>query len=319
MVNEENTNVTESKIVVAKNKMQYFFNLQTIVIKCLFLKQIQYMNFHKQIFFILLFCFSLNYAQEIPKETYHQFSNYRNFEYKNDTITVTIRNPLFSPLRVNVFSEYLKDKNIIDDTIKLVIKENSKVNIKLPAKKLDDSQFNFRFKQRLGDVRKKIKHNKLALPFPKGKTCSIMQSNNGSFSHNDDGSRYAIDFNMKVGDTITSADDGFIVAVIKDYEFGNNDIKWTPYANFITIYHPHSGLFTDYVHLKKDGAFVKVGDAVKRNQPIGLSGATGFTSGEHLHFNVLIPGKNMTLKSVPFTFENNISSKSLKINQEIKN
>lgn len=83
------------------------------------------MNFQKQIFFILLCCFSFNYGQEIPKEMYHQFSNYRDFEYKNDTITLTIKNPLFSPLRVNVFSEYLKDKKIIDDTIKLVIKENS--------------------------------------------------------------------------------------------------------------------------------------------------------------------------------------------------
>ncbi|MCX8532440.1 hypothetical protein [Chryseobacterium luquanense] len=206
------------------------------------------MNFHKQIFFILLFCFSFHNAQEIPKETYYQFSNYRNFEYKNDTITLTIKNPLYSPLRVNVFSEYLKDKKIIDDNIQLVIKENSEVTIKLSAKKLDDSQFNFRFKQRLGDVRKKIKQNKLALPFPKGKTYSIMQSSNENFSHNEDGSRYAIDFNLKVGDTITSADDGFVVGVIKDYEFGKDDIKWTPYANFITIYHPHSGLFTDYVH-----------------------------------------------------------------------
>ncbi|WP_307781534.1 M23 family metallopeptidase [Chryseobacterium sp. NKUCC03_KSP] len=90
-----------------------------------------------------------------------------------------------------------------------------------------------------------------------------------------------------------------------------------PYSNFITIYHPKSGLFTQYVHLKKDGSFVKVGDAVKRDQPIGLSGATGFASGEHLHFNVLVPEKGKTLKSVPFSFENNLTSQSLKKNMKV--
>lgn len=177
----------------------------------------------------------------------------------------------------------------------------------------------FNINQAFGDVHKVIKQNNLALPFPKGKTYNIMQSNKGSFSHNDDYNKYAVDFEMKTGDTITSADDGFVVGVIKDYKFGKDDKKWIPYSNYITIYHPKSGLFTQYVHLKKDGSFVKVGDAVKRNQPIGLSGATGFASGEHLHFNVLVPEKDKTLKSVPFSFENHLSSKSLKKKMKVTN
>lgn len=277
------------------------------------------MKFFKIFFIFSFFCFSFYKAQELPKEEYYQFSYNRNIEYKDDTITINIENPLFSPLRVNIFSSYLKDKKVIDDTIKLVIKENSEAEIKLSAKNLESSQFNFKINQAFGDDSKTIKHNNLALPFSKGKTYQIMQSDNGSFSHNDDYSRYAVDFNMKVGDTITSADDGFVVGVIKDYEYGGNDRKWRDFANYITIYHPHSGLFTQYVHLKKEGSFVKVGDAVKRNQPIGLSGATGFASDEHLHFNVLIPEKGKTLISVPFSFENNISSKSLKKNMKVTN
>lgn len=277
------------------------------------------MNFFKSIFLLIfLVSFSFNNAQELPKETYYQFSYYRDFEYKNDTITLSFKNPLFSPLRVNVFSEYLKNQNVIGDTIKLVIKENSDFKIKLPAKNIDSSQFNFKFNSAFGDEDKSINHNNLSLPFSKGKTYNIMQSNKGTFSHDSDYSKYAVDFDMKTGDIITSADDGFVVGVIKDYEYGKNDRKWIPYANYITIYHPLSGLFTQYVHLKKGGSFVKVGDIVKRNQPIGLSGATGFASGEHLHFYVLVPTKNMTLKSVPFSFENNISSLSLKKNMKVK-
>ncbi|MCD1117180.1 M23 family metallopeptidase [Chryseobacterium turcicum] len=277
------------------------------------------MKFYKALSIILFFCLSLYDAQELPKETYYQFSYHRNVVYENDTITLSVKNPLYSPLRVNIFSGYLKEKNVIDDTIRLVIKENSESKIKLFAKKLESSKFDFKLNTAFGDDSKTIKHNNLALPFPKGKEYRIMQANKGDFSHNNDYSRYAVDFDMKIGDTITSSDDGFVVGVIKDYEFGKEDKQWIPYANYITIYHPHSGLFTQYVHLKKEGSLVKVGDAVKRNQPIGLSGATGFRSGEHLHFNVLIPEKGKTLKSVPFHFEHNISSKSLKRGMKIKN
>lgn len=273
-----------------------------------------------KVFPILLFLyFSFCNAQKLPIEKYYQFSYSRNVEYKNDTLFFKIENPLSCPLRVRIFSDYLKEKNILDDTIKLVVKENLEYQFKLPAKKIDISRSDFTFITAFGDDQKTINKNNLALPFPKGKTYHIMQSSNGSFSHNDDYSRYAIDFNMKVGDTITSADDGFVVGVIKDYEFGGNDKKWRDFANYITIYHPKSGLFTQYVHLKKYGSLVKVGDAVKRNQPIGLSGTTGFASGEHLHFNVLVPEKGKTLKSVPFSFENNISSESLKKNMKMTN
>lgn len=277
------------------------------------------MKFSKVLFIFISIFFSFTKAQELPKEKYYQFSYYHDFKYNNDSIMLTVRNPLFAPLRVNIFSDYLKDENIINDTIRVTINENSEGKFRLPAKKLDGAKFNFSFNSAFGDDKKIIKQNELALPFPKGKMYRIMQSDNGGFSHDSDYSRYAIDFDMKIGDTVTSADDGFVVGVIKDYKYGKEDKQWTPYANYITLYHPHSGLFTQYVHLKKDGSLVKVGDSVKRNQPIGLSGATGFVSGEHLHFNVLIPEKDKTLKSVPFTFENNISSLSLKKNMQIKN
>lgn len=277
------------------------------------------MKFSKVISLLLFFCFSFYDAQELPQVKLNQFRNSYAQDYKDDTLSLKIENPLSCPLRIRIFSEYLKGENLIDDTLKVMADENSFVEIKIFAKNINIEKIKFNINQAFGDDRKTIKQNNLALPLPKGKTYKIMQSNKGSFSHDDDYNKYAVDFDMKTGDTITSADDGFVVGVIKDYEFGKDDKKWTPYSNFITIYHPKSGLFTQYVHLKKDGSFVKVGDAVKRNQPIGLSGATGFASGEHLHFNVLIPEKEKTLKSVPFSFENNLTSQSLKKNMKVTN
>ncbi|WP_187270930.1 M23 family metallopeptidase [Neolewinella aurantiaca] len=128
-----------------------------------------------------------------------------------------------------------------------------------------------------------------------------MQSYHGSFSHNNDGARYAIDFALSVGDTVCAAADGYVVGVIEGYEKGGNDSKWMDYANFINLYHPTKNVYTQYVHLKKNGSLVEVGDRVAAGQAIGISGATGWTSKPHLHFNVVrwIEGKRV---SVPATF-----------------
>ncbi|CAD7814915.1 Murein DD-endopeptidase MepM [Chryseobacterium aquaeductus] len=270
-------------------------------------------------FFILsILCFSLAKSQDLPKEQLSQFSYDRKIIYENDTIKITITNPLLCPLRVYIFSKYLKEQNVIKDSISLTIKEKSNIEYKIFAKAIDVEKIRFSIDLAFGDENKKLKKSKLALPFLKSKQYLIMQEQNGDFSHNDDYSRYAVDFKMPVGEIICAADKGFVVGVVKDYQFGGNDRKWTPYANFITIYHPQSGLFTQYVHLKQEGSFVKVGDMVKRNQPIGLSGETGYVSGAHLHFNVLVPEKNKTLISTPFSFENNVDAKNLKQNMKVK-
>lgn len=267
--------------------------------------------------FIILFSFSLCSGQELPKEKLYQFSYTRNINYENDTIKITIQNPLLCPLRVYLFSQYLKEQHLITDTIRLTLKGKSNKEYKIFAKNIDHQKINFRINEAFGDENKKIIKNNLSLPFIKGKKYRIMQEQQGNYSHNDSYSKYAIDFTMPVGDTIVSADDGYVVGVIKDFQYGKDDIKWTPYANFITIYHPHSGLFTQYAHLKQNGCFVIVGDAVKRDQQIGLSGETGYVSGAHLHFNVLVPEKEKSLISIPYSFEK-VNAKDLKKNNYVK-
>lgn len=277
------------------------------------------MNFKKTLFLLVtILGFYFAKAQELPKEKLTQFSITTQQSYKNDTLTLRVENSLFCPLRLRFFSTYLKEEKLIDDTIKVNIAKKSYIEFKCYAKDIDEDKINFKFDIALGDESKKIIKNKLSLPFPKGEKYRIMQEQQGSHSHNDNYSRYAIDFAMPVGEMIVAADEGYVVGVIKDYQYGGSDIKWKPYANFITVYHPQSGLFTQYAHLKRNGSFVNVGDMVKRNQPIGLSGETGYVSGAHLHFNVLVPEKNKTLISVPFSFENNLDAKNLKRNMKVK-
>jgi murein DD-endopeptidase MepM/ murein hydrolase activator NlpD len=48
---------------------------------------------------------------------------------------------------------------------------------------------------------------------------------------------------------------------------------------------------TSYSHLHR--IFVDMGDTVNRNQPIGLIGSTGFSTGPHLHYEIVKDGDNI--------------------------
>jgi murein DD-endopeptidase MepM/ murein hydrolase activator NlpD len=108
------------------------------------------------------------------------------------------------------------------------------------------------------------------------------------------------------------------VGVIKDYESAGTSKAWIDYSNYISIYHPKSSLFTQYVHLIKNGSFVKVGDTVTKGQPIGLSGMTGYTTVPHLHFNVLKPDKKEGLVSTDIDFEEGYKGTELTENATVK-
>ena len=66
------------------------------------------------------------------------------------------------------------------------------------------------------------------------------------------------------------------------------------YGNYIDIKH-YNGLTTRYGHLS---ARVRVGEAVKAGQLIGLVGNTGYSTGDHLHFEVRFQGQALDPKRV---------------------
>lgn len=259
-------------------------------------------------FFYLLIIFSvLSCSSRIPKIKYQQSTININISFINDTLLLFAKNTLHCPYRI-----FIIEKTNNDTLKEFIISPLDSIQIKDTT--LYTKKKTLKYDTAFGDPYKTIYKNELAFPFSKNLKYKILQGYNGSFSHNTSYSRYALDFNLKVGDTICAADDGFVVGVIKDYKKGGSSKKWeeNDYSNFITIYHPHSGLFTQYVHLKHQKTFVKVGDQIKKGEAIGLSGMTGFTDSPHLHFNVLIPKKGKTLISTPMIFENDIKGENLK-------
>jgi len=138
------------------------------------------------------------------------------------------------------------------------------------------------------------------LPFRKGETHRLDQGYNGSFSHNGD-ARFALDFNMKEGTEIYVARQGLVVEVEDDYAQGGNDKSLIDKANYVIILH-NDGTFAQYSHLKRSGIRVRIGQRVRNGDILGLSGATGYVTGPHLHFSVIKAKRGGGFESLPIKF-----------------
>lgn len=135
------------------------------------------------------------------------------------------------------------------------------------------------------------------MPFEKGRQISISQGHHGSLSHKGN-SVYAVDFPAPEGTKILAVRGGTVIGVKNDSDKGCGNGSCGNLANYVYIDHG-DGTFARYLHLQHKGTRVKVGDKVCRGQLIGLSGNTGFSTGPHLHLEIMT-GLNISL---PVYFE----------------
>ena len=70
------------------------------------------------------------------------------------------------------------------------------------------------------------------------------------------------------------------------------------FGGLIVIDHLN-GIFTWYGHLSK--TYVHEGDYVGTNKPIGRQGATGITTGEHLHFEIIVDPLKLLMGELKLT------------------
>ncbi|MDA0874737.1 MAG: M23 family metallopeptidase [Bacteroidetes bacterium] len=251
-------------------------------------------------------------CEPLPEASLRQFDLSVSSAFEADTLLLTVRNPAPVPMRMVVSSRDAEVDARIARRFDMPGASDSTLMINIAG--LDSSRVRsaVSLSYTMGSLATPVRPGVLSWPFPAGRTYEIIQGYGGSFSHQSAYSRHALDFRLAVADTISAADGGVVVGVIEGYDVGGNDPKYRPYANFITLYHPHTGLLTQYVHLVPDGSFVAVGDTVARGEPIGLAGLTGFTNTQHLHFNVLVPDSAEGMVSFPAVFADSMAGSTLK-------
>ncbi|MFK8030169.1 MAG: peptidoglycan DD-metalloendopeptidase family protein [Gammaproteobacteria bacterium] len=153
-----------------------------------------------------------------------------------------------------------------------------------------------------GDPTKSPDRYVYALPFAKGTHFEVTQAYPSKATHTDVTSKYAVDFAMPEGTPVYSVRDGTVYATAYDnYAGGTNRERDLPKANVVRIVHD-DGTIAVYAHLSWNAIRVKPGQKVRRGQYIADSGNTGFSSGPHLHFALLV-NRGMRIESLPLVFE----------------
>ena len=134
-------------------------------------------------------------------------------------------------------------------------------------------------------------------PLPwRGGPFRLTQGPNGTFSHTDSKSRYAMDIAMPEGTPIIAARSGVVVKTENGQTGRGSDAS----GNFVRVRHD-DGTEGVYLHLKQGSVSVRVGQRVAVGSPLALSGNTGNSSGPHLHF-VVQRATEVGLVSIPYEF-----------------
>ena len=135
-------------------------------------------------------------------------------------------------------------------------------------------------------------------PVPVNSVFTISQGFNGTFSHDGEGNRYAIDIGMPIGTAIRAARGGSIAVVKDSHSDVGGSVESRGQTNAVYVLHD-DGTFGVYAHLKRGSALVRPGQRVQAGQILAQSGNSGYSTGPHLHFAIL---RNAGLKwqSVPF-------------------
>ena len=240
-------------------------------------------------------------------------------QINSDTLYISLINPFLAPVEINLtVLDSAKSYVKINPYGLLKAKDTLKNALAIPLEKIKDTAtvkltefLDFTAKFGTPDETYDTDYE-YELPFLKGKRYKIIQSFGGKFSHNKPHSKYAIDIGLPVGDTIVAARKGKVYYVKEDSKEHCKTRKCIDMANKIYIIH-EDGTMAHYIHLDFEGALVDIGETVEANQPIGISGMTGFTTIPHLHF-VLYKARSI---SIPFRFKG-IRQKKLKQGQYLQ-
>jgi len=144
------------------------------------------------------------------------------------------------------------------------------------------------------------KNSEYVLPYPIGKTYRCWQGRFYQF-HNRGKLHNAQDFEMPENTIVTAARSGTVVHT------RDNINTWTESGDNMIIIRHSDASFARYVHLEKNGVYVKINQSVKQGDKLAVTGSTG-TVGPvpHLHFDVIRDDhrKGIDAQTIPIWFKN---------------
>ncbi len=214
---------------------------------------------------------------------------------------VFVRNRIRGPVQVAL--ELTAASNVVAEPalpLRRLLSAGQRVQLGVirPANAGAQSGFELRMQALPGDPQAQPRDVVYSLPVDES-AWRLGQGFHGSFSHDDEQNRYAIDLIVAEGTPVLAARDGVVIQTEGSYsQAGSNREKFAGRANLIRILHD-DGSMALYAHLREDGALVQPGQKVALGQLIGYTGNTGFSSGPHLHFAVQA-NTDMRLVSLPF-------------------
>jgi murein DD-endopeptidase MepM/ murein hydrolase activator NlpD len=209
-------------------------------------------------------------------------------------------------------SNFEADKQL---PVTLVVGPNSRqdiVQVSLP-KRWEPSRFNFHYSFQPGDAfmlpDSQVRYR---LPLAQGTRFLVVQGPDSALSapgtlitHNNDHSRYDIDFGVPEGTPVTAAREGVVIDTKDTFTVGRPDPALSGKSNFVAIMHADRSI-AHYAHLAPRGVLVKPGQQVSAGEVLAYSGNTGYTYGPHLHFGVrraaISEGGEVVHLSIPVDF-----------------
>ncbi len=110
------------------------------------------------------------------------------------------------------------------------------------------------------------------------------------------------DFAAPIGTPILAAGDGAVVRAGPFSSFGN----------YVRIRHAN-GYETAYAHMSRFAAGIRAGTRVRQGQVIGYVGTTGRSTGPHLHYEVLLRGRQMNPMTLRVANGRNLEGRALEL------
>ena len=221
---------------------------------------------------------------------------------QGDKLSLYAKNDFFAPISLRI--RYLSRRGVESKPrlpLNIVIDPQSKKKVVEIKPVATGWSYRYAYNWQVGDP--KAKHDRRCFylpPVPPGRGYRVSQGFNGKFSHNNPYNRYAVDIAMPLGTPIIAVRDGVVIGRKMDFVLDGLTEAYKARANSLWIKHG-DGTIAIYAHLQFRTIKVYEGERVQAGQVIAKSGNTGYSTGPHLHFEI-VSNRDLRWYTLPFQF-----------------